>query len=212
MSSGKARVAETYLRMPHVEAGMAVGLFGGSFDPPHAGHRLVADLAMRRLGLDRLWWMVTPQNPLKARREDADLAGRIARSEAVADDPRIDVTAFEAAYDLRYSADTVRLVLERNPGVRFVWIMGADNLNGFHRWERWRFIVESIPIAVIDRPGSTMALVSAPMARIYAGARLDERDARLLARRRPPAWVFLHGPRSPLSSTALRAARAIRDP
>ena len=204
MSLPSAAVPASCLRMPHVEAGMTVGLFGGSFDPPHAGHRLVADIALRRLDLDRLWWMVTPQNPLKARRDDVDLAGRIARSQAVAQDPRIEVTAFEFAHRLRFSADTIARILQRKPGVRFVWIMGADNLRNFHRWERWRTIVESIPIAVIDRPGSTMSLLSAPMALAYARARIREADARCLAHCRPPAWTFLHGPRSSLSSTALR--------
>jgi nicotinate-nucleotide adenylyltransferase len=193
--------------MPHVERRMQVGLFGGSFNPPHAGHALVAEIALRTLGLDQLWWMVTPGNPLKSGRELAPLGKRIALSERIAQDPRIKVTAFEAAYRVRYTADTLALVRARNPGIDFVWIMGADNLVQFHRWQRWREIAMTMPIAVIDRPGSTLSFVSSVFAKTFDHARIDERDAGRLARRRPPAWTFIHGPRSSLSSTAIRAAR-----
>jgi nicotinate-nucleotide adenylyltransferase len=150
--------------------------------------------------------MVTPGNPLKSARELAPLAQRIALSEKTAADPRIKVTAFEAAYRLRFTADTIDLVIERNTGVDFVWIMGADSLRDFHRWERWRHIARTIPIAVVDRPGATLAFLSSVMAKTFDHARLDETDAARLARTRPPAWTFIHGPRSSLSSTALRAA------
>jgi len=200
-------VPPRYLRMPHVERRMQVGLFGGSFNPPHAGHALVAEIALRTLGLDQLWWMVTPGNPLKSGRELAPLGERIALSERIAQDPRIKVTAFEAAYRVRYTADTLALVRARNPGIDFVWIMGADNLAQFHRWQRWREIAMTMPIAVIDRPGSTLSFVSSVFAKTFDHARIDERDAGRLARRRPPAWTFIHGPRSSLSSTAIRAAR-----
>jgi len=201
-----AEIPARYLRMPHVEKGMQVGLFGGSFNPPHAGHLLVADIALRRLRLDQLWWMVTPGNPLKSGRELAPLSARIGLSERLAVDPRIKVTAFEAAHRLRFSADTIDLVRSRNPGVDFVWIMGADSLRDFHRWERWRYIARSVPIAVVDRPGATLALLSSVMAKTFARARIDEAEAGRLARARPPAWTFIHGPRSSLSSTALREA------
>src|SRR5690606_8015171 len=114
--------------MPYVEKRMQVGLFGGSFNPPHAGHALVAEIALRSLGLDQLWWMVTSGNPLKSGRKIAPLAERLALSEQIAEDPRVKVTAFEAAYNVRYTADTLALVRGRNPGVDFVWVMGADNL------------------------------------------------------------------------------------
>ena len=201
-----ADIPARYLRFPHTEKGMAVGLFGGSFNPPHAGHALVAEIALRRLRLDQLWWMVTPGNPLKSTRELAPLAERIAQSEKIAPGPRVKVTAFEAAFRLRFSADTIDLVQARNPGVHFVWIMGADGLRDFHRWERWRHIARSIPIAVIDRPGATLAFLSSVLAKTFDHARLDEDEAGRLARTRPPAWTFIHGPRSSLSSTALRAA------
>ena len=193
-----------YLRMPHVEKGMAVGLFGGSFNPPHGGHALVAEIALRRLKLDQLWWMVTPGNPLKDHRELAPLADRLKQSEDVALDPRIKVTALEAAFNVRYTADTLALIREANPGVHFVWVMGADNLASFHHWQRWREIARNFPIAVIDRPGSTLAYLSSRMAQTFSDNRLDERYAPTLARRTPPAWTFIHGPRSSLSSSALR--------
>lgn len=148
--------------------------------------------------------MVTPGNPLKSTRELAPLAERIRLSEAVAEDPRIKVTAFEASYRVRYTADTLALVKRLNLGVDFVWIMGADNLRDFHRWQRWRKIAMTFPIAVIDRPGSTLSFLSSLVAKTFDYARIDEGDAPRLARMKPPAWTFIHGPRSSLSSTALR--------
>lgn len=183
---------------------MTVGLFGGSFDPPHEGHLLVAETALRRLGLDQLWWIVTPQNPLKTDRQSGDLARRVALSQEIARHPRIRVTAFEAAHRIRYSADTIALARRRHPATRFVWVMGADNLRNFHRWERWQWIMQTVPVAIVDRPGSTLSMLSSVMARAYAMARIDSDDATRLAFATPPAWVFLHGPRSPLSSTAIR--------
>lgn len=202
MSAGAAC---QYQRMPHVEKGMAVGLFGGSFNPPHKGHVLVANTALVRLKLDQLWWMVTPGNPLKDVHKLAPLEERIALSRALADSPRIYVTAFEEKIQTRYSADTIAYVLQHNPGVHFVWVMGADNLAMFHRWQQWRRIVNTIPVAVIDRPGSGHADVSSPMARTFARFRVAENMASSLALKRAPAWTFIHGRRSSMSSTALRA-------
>jgi nicotinate-nucleotide adenylyltransferase len=193
--------------MPHVERGMQVGLFGGSFNPPHAGHALVAEIALKRLALDQLWWIVTPGNPLKSNNGRAPLAERLRLSEDIAKNPRIKVTAFEAAHNVRYTADTLALVRARNPGVDFVWVMGADSLRDFHRWQRWRQIATTFPIAVIDRPGSTLSFLSSVVAKTFDYARVDEADAPRLARMKAPAWTFIHGPRSRLSSTAIRAAR-----
>jgi len=198
-------VPARYLRMPYVAKGMQVGLFGGSFNPPHAGHALVAEIALRRLALDQLWWIVTPGNPLKSTRELAPLSQRLRLPPAVAANPRIKLTAFEASYHVRYTADTLALVKARNPGVDFVWIMGADNLRDFHRWQRWREITMTMPIAVIDRPGATLSFLSSIMAKTFDYARVDEADAPRLARMKPPAWTFIHGPRSLLSSTAIRS-------
>ncbi len=200
------QVAHRYRVMPHVERGMVVGLFGGSFNPPHQGHVLVAEIALRRLGLDQLWWMVTPGNPLKSRRELAPLTERLALCENMAADPRIKVTAFEQALGTSYTARTLDFIRSRNPHAHFVWIMGADNLAGFHHWQRWRKIATTFPIAVIDRPGSTLSYLSSKMARTFDYARIDEDDAGVLWRKPAPAWTFIHGPRSTLSSSALRAA------
>lgn len=194
-----------YLRMPATAPGLRVGLFGGSFNPPHAGHALVAEIALRRLSLDQLWWIVTPGNPLKDNANLAPLARRVAASEAVKPGPKVKVTAFEAAHRVRYTADTLALVKARKPGVRFVWIMGADNLRSFHRWQRWREIAQTFPIAVIDRPGDTLSFLSSRMAKTFARHRIDEADAPRLAFLDPPAWTFIHGPRSSMSSTELRA-------
>ena len=169
--------------------------------------QLVAEIALRRLALDQLWWIVTPGNPLKSIRELAPLAERLSLSEAMARNPRIKVTAFEAAHHLRYTADTLALVRARNPGVDFVWVMGADNLRDFHRWQRWRQIVMTFPIAVIDRPGATLSFLSSVVAKTFDYARVDEADAPRLARMKAPAWTFIHGPRSLLSSSAIRAGR-----
>ena len=194
--------------MPHATKGMAVGLFGGSFNPPHTGHALVAEIALRRLSLDQLWWIVTPGNPLKSKRELAPLADRLRLSETISTDPRIKVTAFEASHNVRYTADTLALIKARNPGVDFAWIMGADNLRDFHRWQRWREIVLAVPVAVIDRPGATLSFLSSVVAKTFDYARIDEADAPRLARMKAPAWTFIHGPRSSLSSSAIREGQA----
>jgi nicotinate-nucleotide adenylyltransferase len=198
-------IERRYRTMPHAERGMSVGLFGGSFNPPHAGHRLVSEIALRRLGLDQLWWMVTPGNPLKNRKELASLPDRLAMSEQLVDDPRIKITAFEKTLGTSYTAETLAFVKARNPHVHFVWIMGADSLKTFHFWQKWRDIAATFPIAVIDRPGATLSFLSSRMARAYAHARIDEDDAGVLWKKKAPAWTFIHGPRSTLSSTALRA-------
>lgn len=192
--------------MPFVAKGMRIGLFGGSFNPPHDGHLLVAEMALRRLKLDQVWWMVTPGNPLKSHKELLPLSERIRLCKKLCEDPRIKITGFEAAHDLAYTAETLGFIAQRNRGVNFVWLMGADNLANFHKWQNWRGIAETFPIAVIDRPGSTLSYLSSKMAKAYAHARVAESDASVLARLKAPAWTFLHGPRSSLSSTALRNA------
>lgn len=205
-AAAEERIERRHLVMPPTTRGMVIGLFGGSFNPPHAGHALVAEIALRRLNLDQLWWMVTPGNPLKSRGNLAPLSTRLALSEKIARDPAVKVTAFEKGLGTSYTAKTLAFVKARNPHVRFIWIMGADNLKSFDRWQNWRKIVETFPIAVIDRPGATLSYLSSKMARTYDYARVDEEDASVLWKHRAPAWTFIHGPRSTLSSTALRAA------
>lgn len=194
-------------RLPTVAPDQRIGLYGGSFDPAHAGHRHVSRMALARLRLDRLWWLVTPGNPLKDGRDRAPLATRVAAAQAVAAHPRITVTGFEAEIASIHTLATIRYLRARLPRARFVWIMGADSLASFHRWRGFRAIARLVPIAVIDRPGFTLSAPNAPAAQALARWRVDERAAPTLADRVPPAWTFLHGPRSSLSSTALRAAR-----
>ncbi len=191
--------------LPRNAPGMRIGLLGGSFNPPHGGHLMLSRTALRRIGLDAVWWLVTPGNPLKNNAGLPPLAVRIAAARALAHDPRIAVTGLEADIGTRYTYDTIRYLTGRCPGVRFVWLMGADNLAGFHRWQRWDRIARLVPIAVIDRPGTTLKATRSRTAVRLAGRRLDEKDAHLLPGSALPAWVFIHGPRSPLSSTALRA-------
>ena len=195
------------IRLPPHARGLRIGLFGGTFDPPHAAHRAACLLAMQRLGLDRVWWLVTPGNPLKDTRGLAPLAERIAAAQALASHPRIDVTDIEAHIRTRYTYDTVSSLIARCPGVHFVWIMGADNLRSFHRWQKWRAIADLLPIAVVDRVGPSLYATAGIAGQALGRFRIRESAARSLARRRPPAWIFLHGLKSPLSSTALRALR-----
>lgn len=191
---------------PHAP-GMTIGLFGGTFDPPHQAHRAACLIAMRRLRLDRVWWLVTPGNPLKDTRGLSPLPERLKVARALAQHPRIDVSGVEADIGARYSYDTVRYLTTRCVGVRFVWIMGADNLRSFHRWQKWRGIAAMVPIAVIDRLGPSLYATAGIAGQALARFRLPEHAALTLPRRRPPAWVYLHGLKSPLSSTALRALR-----
>jgi nicotinate-nucleotide adenylyltransferase len=194
-------------RLPLAAPGMKIGLYGGSFNPPHAGHRHVSLMALKRLGLDRVWWIVTPGNPLKDTGELATTAVRVEEAKQVAGDPRIDVTAFEEEIGARYTVDTLAYLKRRFPGVRFVWIMGADNLAGFHRWRGWQEIARMMPIAVIDRPGWTLRAVGSRAATVFARRRVREEAGPALPFLAPPAWMFLHGPRSHLSSTMLRRLR-----
>lgn len=193
------------MRMPVAGEGQKIGLFGGSFNPPHEGHLNLCDLALKRLELDQIWWMVTPGNPLKDTSQLAPLEERIKKCRVMTTHPKIKITAFEAKYKVRYTADTLRIVQRLRPRNDFVWLMGADNLADFHRWQDWREIANMMPIAVIDRPGSTLSYHSSQASITLSRYRIDEADGPLLSHMKPPAWTFLHGPRSSLSSTQLRA-------
>ncbi len=163
--------------------------------------------ALKTLRLDQVWWLVSPQNPLKPNAPSSDLARRIAAARAVARHPRIRVTGIEADLGTTYTAETLARLLPRLPGVRLVWMMGADNLAGFHRWRGWQTIAASVPIAVFNRPGDTLRALSGPAARALARFRLVHSDAAGLAATPPPAWVFLPSPHIAISSTALRKQR-----
>jgi nicotinate-nucleotide adenylyltransferase len=185
---------------------LRIGLFGGSFNPPHAGHRLVTLTALHRLKLDRIWWIVTPGNPLKDTRGLPPLADRMAACRRLMPEPMVDITGFEAEIGTRYTLDTLRYLKHRCPQVHFVWIMGADNLIQFHRWQGWREIARLMPIAVVDRPGVTLKATASRTALALSKGRV--RHPSLFAKRpvKVPRWTFIHGPRSSLSSTALRRA------
>ena len=198
------------IRLPPHPRGLKIGLFGGTFDPPHAAHRAACLLAMRRLNLDRIWWLVTPGNPLKDTRGLEPLERRLAAARALARHPRIDVTGLEAVINTRYTYDTLKFLVHRCRGVQFVWIMGADNLRSFSRWQNWRAIASLLPIAIVDRAGPSLYAPASIAAQALARFRIPDEAAPSLAGRKPPAWVYLHGLKSPLSSTALRALRSER--
>jgi nicotinate-nucleotide adenylyltransferase len=183
---------------------MTVGLFGGSFDPPHAGHVHVSREALKRLGLDRVWWLVSPGNPLKDR-GPAPLDRRVAAARALVRHPRVEVTDIETRLGTRYTAETIEGLRRLYPGVRFVWLMGADNLSQFHRWQRWDWIMEHVPVCVLARPGQRISARTAKAARIYRFARWPATAAKMLARAEAPAWVFLNLPMIDVSSTEIRA-------
>lgn len=189
---------------PVARAGRRIGLLGGSFDPAHAGHVHITREALKRLRLDAVWWLVSPGNPLKPR-PPAPLSARLAAALALMRHPRVRVTDLEARLGTRFTAGTLAALAAAYPGVRFVWLMGADNLAGFHRWERWEQIMARVPVAVLARPGSSLKALGAPAARRFAAALLPGRAAAVLALRRPPAWAYVVLPLSAASSTALRA-------
>jgi nicotinate-nucleotide adenylyltransferase len=190
--------------MPPHERGMRNGLLGGSFNPPHAAHRLISLMALRRLGLDQVWWLVTPGNPLKDNSKLPDGVSRREQAALMVDHPRIKVTLLEDAIGTRFTFDTLAWLRMRHPGIHFVWLMGADNLVGFHRWARWRDILNLMPMAVFDRPGSTLSATRAHAALAFGAFRWSEHRAKQLVLSKKPAWIFFHGRRSELSSTEIR--------
>ncbi|MEM6465704.1 MAG: nicotinate-nucleotide adenylyltransferase [Pseudomonadota bacterium] len=187
--------------------GQSVGLLGGSFDPPHAGHVHITRRALRRFGLDQVWWMVTPGNPLKTE-GPASIERRMAACRAIMSHPKVTITDIETQLSTRFTADTLLALQARYPGVRFVWLMGADNLVSFHHWDEWKTIVRSVPIGVLSRPGEQIAAGLSPAARVFASARVSKQAARGLAHMPAPAWCLLPGPMVEMSSTQLRASGA----
>lgn len=193
-----ARVRQGF---PIAVRGMTIGLLGGSFDPAHAGHAHITREAIKRFGLDRVWWLVSPGNPLKSA-GPAPMAARIARARAVMDDPRVVISDIEARLGTRFTAQTLAALRARYPGVRFVWLMGADNLVQFHRWDNWRRIVATVPVGVLARPGVGMQAQRSVAARLFGPDRVAPE---VLARSTPPAWAFADVPLVDLSSSAIRA-------
>lgn len=190
--------------LPFAAPGQVVGLFGGSFDPPHAGHVHVSREALKRLHLDQLWWLVSPGNPLKTE-GPAPLGRRMAAARALVSDPRVRITDLEARLGTRYTAETLERLTAAYHGVHFVWIMGADNLAQFHRWQRWRAIMESVPVAVVARPGERISARMSMASQVYRRFKRPMSAAPGLGHAAPPAWVFLNLPMRGDSSSAIRA-------
>jgi len=181
-----------------------IGLLGGSFNPAHAGHLHISREALKRLKLDEVWWLVSPQNPLKNSDELADYATRFTLAEAMASHPRIKVLDLEKRHHLNYTIDTLRFLNNRHRGTQFVWLMGADNLAGFHRWRNWRSIAKLLPIAVLDRAPYALRALAGPFARSFSATRLPANAGAALAAKTAPRWLYLSIPRSPVSATHLR--------
>lgn len=192
------------LSPPPSAPGMRIGLLGGSFNPPHAAHRLISLTALKRLRLNQVWWVVSPGNPLKDHSDLAPLPERLRLCRTVAANDHIKVTAFEAALNTPYTARTLSFLREQFPHVHFVWLMGADNLATLHLWNDWQAIFELMPIAVADRPGWRYRALGSKAARRFARFRVPEKFIPRLAELPPPAWCYLSGALSELSSTALR--------
>lgn len=191
------------MRRPFFTAGQRVALFGGSFDPPHDGHRLVAEAAFKALKLDFVWWLVAPQNPLKAHQPSA-MEQRLAATRKLASHPKFMVTDEETRLGTKYAVDTIGALKARHPNVHFVWLMGADNLVAMHRWKHWQKLMQSVPIAVYPRPGASEKAAFSPAATRFSATRINPRQAQNLALMPAPAWVMLDGVRSPLASSSLR--------
>ena len=192
-------------RAPYARAGQVVGLLGGSFDPAHDGHVHITKAALERFGLDRVWWLISPANPLKTR-GPAPIGERMAAAKSVMQHPRVTITDIEERLGTRYTAQTIVALQAAYPGVHFVWLMGADNLAQFHRWQDWREIMERVPVGVLARPGDRISARMSKTARLYRAHRLIGRASQLLARAEAPMWSFVNLPMSQSSSTAIRAA------
>ena len=205
--SAPVRFGSIRVRPPHAEPHQRIGLLGGSFNPPHAAHLQISLIALKRLKLDRIWWIVTPGNPLKSTGELAPQAERIAASRRVASDARIVVTGFEAELGSAFTAGTLAFVTRRYPRTNFVWIMGADCLPQFHCWGQWHDIFQTLPLAVIDRPGWHLPAMASKAAGAFSRYRVPAWRAARLADATPPAWTFLTGPLTNLSSTEIRRER-----
>ena len=190
--------------LPFAMPGQVIGLFGGSFDPPHAGHVHISREALKRFGLDRVWWLVSPGNPLKPH-PPAPLARRIEAARQMIVHPRIDVTGLEADLGTRYTAATIERLIALYPGVRFVWLMGADNLAQFHQWQRWEWIMRHVSVGVLARPGDRTSARSSVAAQRFRAWKIPASGAQMLGRSDAPAWCFLNVPMVDASSSEIRA-------
>jgi nicotinate-nucleotide adenylyltransferase len=203
-TSGRYGIPRMIVRTPLVAPGQRIGLLGGSFNPAHEGHLLISRIAHRQLGLDQVWWLVSPGNPLKSHDDLPSVADRISTAHALGLPPWLKLTAFEEDLGTSYTAATLRFLTQRYRDVDFVWIMGADNLATFHRWHDWRGIAETLPLVIANRPGHRFRAVAGPAARTLEARRVAEARIRGLPARKAPAWGFIQGPLSTTSSTDIR--------
>ncbi len=185
-------------------AGLRIGLLGGSFNPAHAGHLAMSAYALKRLGLDQVWWLAAPQNPLKSGKGMAPFSARMKQARKIAVHPKIIITDLEAQFGTRYTVDTLRVLKKRFPRARFVWLMGADNLQQMPRWHKWPVLFQSVPVAVFRRPGYAVGRGSGKAAQRFDRAWLPARRAGQLAQLRAPAWMVLDNAMNNLSATAIR--------
>ncbi len=184
--------------------GQCVGLLGGSFDPPHAGHVHITLAALKRFRLDQVWWLLSPGNPLKTA-GPAPIERRMVAARRLMDHPRVVISDFEARIGTRHTAQTLQALMVRQPGVRFVWLMGADNLATLHHWQNWQWIMENVPVGVMARPGDRISARTSPAANRYERWRLRGRASAVLARQSTPAWCFINLPMVDQSSSRIRA-------
>lgn len=205
--SAPVRFGSIKPRMPLAYPGQRIGLLGGSFNPPHAAHRLITAIARRKLGLDAVWWIVTPGNPLKSHTELLPLDERQRMCRELAPSPKIKITTFEKDLSSTFTAATLAYIKRRHPNVHLVWLMGADNLATFDCWQDWQSIAEEMPLAIVDRPGWHLKSLASRAAQKLRRSYVPEQKALLLPTMQTPAWTFLTGPLSPLSSTEIRARK-----
>ena len=188
-------------------AGRTVGLLGGSFNPAHEGHRHVSLYALKMLGLDAVWWMVSPQNPLKSKKDMAPLKKRMESAHAASLHPRIIVTDIETHLNTRYTADTLSALKKLYPHTTFIWLMGTDNLRQIHRWERWQDIFQMVPVCILDRPPRGDSVRTCPALERFRPFLLRQNASSRLKMAAPPAWIILHIPLNDMSATKIRGKR-----
>lgn len=202
--NGTKRTSRGALARMTGRSGRMIGLLGGSFDPPHSGHLSLSKTALKRFGLDQIWWLVSPGNPLKEN-APAPVDLRIAAARALIRDPRIKVTDAEVQLGTRYTAETLALISQYFPRHQFVWLMGADNLAQIHRWQDWQMIFNMMPVGIVARPDQRLPARFSKAATIFSHAMLPAREATLLPHMAAPAWSFVNMPMRDESSSALRA-------
>ena len=190
--------------MPLATQGLRIGLLGGSFDPPHSGHMHISKWAIKEFSLDRIWWLVSPGNPLK-KDAPADLDRRLSACNKLVNHPKVIVTDLERVFNTRYTAQTLTSLKSQYIGVRFVWLMGADNLAEFHKWDRWQDIMHMLPVGVMARPNQQLAANCSPAARIFRESRLSAHSSTALPFKEAPSWSLLTGPMDDESSSKIRA-------